>query len=271
MIIEQRTTNKVQLTLRDKIIISARPVYKKDTLKQYLSEKGAVVIDFPMIEISAAEIDDRIKNILSKLDSFHWIVFTSRNGVKYFFKALKELDHNINNLQSVKIAVIGRSTEEEVKKNGLTPFLVTKGNTSEDLLKEIHSEVQNSIFTVNVLLALGCLASDTMENGLSMIAEVTRIDMYKTTKPRSYSIETLNMIKNNKYYIITFTSPSQVQNFLKITQITNNEQLTKCACIGSTTEKELLKNGIKPVLVSSKSDGITFAKEIEHYLLNLKS
>lgn len=133
----------------------------------------------------------------------------------------------------------------------------------------MHSEIQNSIFTVSVLLSLGCLASDKIEKGLSKIADVTRIELYNTTEPHSYSDEIAEMIKNNQYNIIIFTSPSQVQNFLKILNLKSkiiNLKLNT-ACIGRTTEKEIIKNGIKPALVSSKSDGLTFAKEIEHFLI----
>jgi uroporphyrinogen-III synthase len=76
------------------------------------------------------------------------------------------------------------------------------------------------------------------------------------------------MIKDNNYDIIAFTSPSQVRNFMKIFRSTINYQLsTKFACIGKTTEKEILKYGIKPLIVSPKSDGINFAKEIEKQLI----
>lgn len=83
-----------------------------------------------MIEIYPVTIDDKIKSVFSRLSTFHWIVFTSRNGVEYFCKTFKELNHDINILKHVKIAVVGKSTAEEVRKNGLTPFLISAGNTS---------------------------------------------------------------------------------------------------------------------------------------------
>ena len=265
----KQAKKKEEQTLQGKVIISARPVTDNDTLKKYLSAKGAKVIDFPMIEFSASEIDYKIKNIFNELDSFHWLVFTSRNGVDYFFQAFSRLDSDKEALNHLKIAVVGKATAEEVRKYGLNPTLISSGNTSDDLMKELEAEIQNSVLTVKLLLSLGSMASDSLEKGLSRIADVTRINLYETSQPQSCSAETLSIIKNSKYNIITFTSPSQVQNFIKIlnlkSKIVNSK--FKMACIGKTTEKEILKHGMKPVLVSTKSDGLIFAQEIEHYLI----
>ena len=53
--------------LQNKIIISTRPLAKDDELKKYLSENGAFVIDFPLIEIIGISIDDDSKKIIENL------------------------------------------------------------------------------------------------------------------------------------------------------------------------------------------------------------
>lgn len=249
-------------TLAHKIIISTRPLTENDSLKDYLIEKGATVLDFPMIEICPVDLNDQIIYTLQNIISYQWIVFTSKNGVEYFYKLLNSLKIKTEKLALVKIAVIGKKTSEEVLKNNFKPFFVSLGNTSEDLLQELSGKIK---INEKVLLPLGELAADTLEKGLTEIGTITRINVYKTSAPKVISEDILEKIRKNNYHLIVFTSPSGFRNFI----ITMNENRIvtdfRIACIGKTTEKEILKNNFKPLLVSSKSDGENFAKELETF------
>lgn len=255
------------ITLADKIIISTRPLTKNDSVKEYLTEKGAKVLDFPMIEICTIKLDNRITNILQNIITYQWIVFTSKNGVESFYKLLKSLKINTETLVSIKIAVIGKKTSEEVRKNNCEPFFVSKGNTSEDFLHELSKEIK---INDSILLPLGELAADTLEKGLTVIGPVNRINVYKTSIPKVISQEILEIIIKNNYNLIVFTSPSGVKNF-KITMKANKIYADfRIGCIGKTTEKQILKYNFKPLVVSSIATGENFAKELETFFITNK-
>lgn len=245
--------------LENKIIISTRPISKNDSIKNHLTEKGATVLDFPMIEICPNDLNESIKTTLQKINSYQWIVFTSKNGVEYFFKYLNSLNIHSENISAAKIAVIGKETSEEVLKNKCTPFLISSGNTSEDLLKEISEKIKTC---ENVLFAIGELAGNTLEKGLSEIANITRINVYKTIRPNFISKDIIERIKNDNYNIIIFTSPSGFMNFKIIMNEHKIFSEFRVACIGKTTEKEILKYTCNPFFVSSKTDGEIFVKEL---------
>lgn len=249
-------------SLTNKIIISTRPLAEEDSIKGYLTEKGALVLDFPMIEIADPELTDDLKANILDISSFQWLVFTSKNGVKFFFKLLHQLGLTIDSLASIKIAVVGKITAKEVKNNGVVPFLVSSGNTSQDLLQELLTIVQPH---EKVFLSLAELADDTLENGLSDLALPTRLNAYKTIQPATYSQEIVKKIRENAYDMILFTSASGVQNFNRLMAEQNIHSTFRAACIGTTTEKEMLKFNYTPLLVSSRSNGGTFAQELEQY------
>ena len=248
--------------LENKVIISTRPLSQDDSMINYLTQQGAIVNEFPMIEISQAEIDDNISETLEQIDSFNWIIFTSKNGVKYFFNILKKLDLSITS-ENIKFALIGNVTSEELLKNGFKPHFVSSGNTSEYLLNELSNGMIG--INDNILLCLGNLATTTLEDGLSAIAMVTRINVYDTNEPKNISKEIISKIKEDKYDIIIFTSPSGFSNFLRVMKKNDCSGEYRITCIGKTTEKEILKHKHKPLFISTKSDGINFAKEIEKY------
>lgn len=250
-------------TLIDKIIISTRPLNEDDSIKDYLFEKGATVLDFPMIKIFPVTLTDEIRNLLQNINEYQWIVFTSKNGVKYFFEFLNELEINFDVLSAIKIAVVGKKTAAEVVKYYRQPDLISSGNNSADLAYEL-AEVLKS--TDKVLLALAELANNKLEERITNSCIVNRFNVYLTEDEDAVSDSIIERIKNDDYHIILFTSPSGFRHFTKIMFENNIYSNIRAACIGTTTEEEMLKNNCKPILVSTRSEGESFARQLENYL-----
>lgn len=240
--------------LENKIIISTRPLSDDDTLKKSLTEKGATVLDFPMIRIVINSLNTEIQTTFANINTFEWLLFTSKNGVDSFFKILKE----VKPVSLPKIAVIGQTTAKEVLKNGIEPELVSSGNTSEDFIGELKTKLRSED---SVLVIQGELADTKLEHQLS---SATRLNVYKTIKTVNHSAEIINRIKADDYDMLVFTSPSGFRNFVKVMN-ENNCNNFKIACIGKTTEKEILHLGYTPLIVSAKSSGDFFTNEIERY------
>ena len=131
---------------------------------------------------------------------------------------------------------------------------------------EIKREIQP---TDKVLLALGELAEDKLQTGLDGICLAERINVYKTIDLEYTTTEIIDRIKDDKYDIILFTSPSGFRNFYKIMLENKVATTFRMACIGTTTENEMLKNNCQPLVVSPKSDAESFANAIEKYLIQL--
>jgi uroporphyrinogen-III synthase len=179
-------------TLENRVIISTRPVSSDDNLHDNLIQNGATVLEFPMIEIKCARVDENIKRVLLEIELCDWIIFTSKNGVASFFSLLEKIRCSKEIPSSVKIATIGKTTEEEVRKNGAAPFFVSSGTTSADLLKELsNGQIK---FNEIVLLPLGNLAKDILEKGLTSVANPTRINVYETIEAKNVSTEIIDRI-----------------------------------------------------------------------------
>jgi uroporphyrinogen-III synthase len=242
-------------SLENKIIISTRPLSDDDTIKKSLSEKGALVLDFPMIKIVINALNTEIQTVFTNINTFEWLLFTSKNGVDCFFKILK----HVETVSLPKIAVIGKTTANEVRKNGFEPELISSGSTSEDFIRELTTKLSSDD---SVLLIQGELADTKFENNLT---SAKRLNIYKTIDTEEHSIDIIKRIKANNYDMLVFTSPSGFRNFVKIMNKNNCNANYKIACIGKTTEKEVLQQGYTPLIVSAKSSGSFFTDEIERY------
>jgi len=249
--------------LQEKIIINTRPDGVDDQIDVALKEIGVKVITMPLIEIIPMPISYNTKLDIVQNNGYQWVVFTSRNGVDLFFHQI-EWNQDMLSLP-FKTAVFGERTALALQEKGYNPDLINVQNRAEDLSKELLPLLHPD---EKVLLVLGNLASDMMQEQLRTIVHVDRLNVYRTTFVQSIHDDIVQRIVQNKYDMIIFTSPSGVQSFLHhIAGIINLREL-KAACIGITTERALLKAGISPLVVANPSGKIGLIKGIEGYFAN---
>ncbi len=251
--------------LKDKIIISTRPLEPGDSLPDILKICGAKLLSLPMIEITPSSLDSQMIEQLNKLESYDWIFFTSKNGVINFFKHLIDVKGNTELPKTIKIAVVGYKTGLELEYYGYTPTLISDENTSEELLNQFYEKYKPE--NLKILLSLGNLADNTLSNRLSTENKVIRINVYQTVKPDYADPEIIDLLKNDQYNLIIFTSPSTFTNFCSFFESDQIGKL-KMLSIGATTTKAINEAGFEPVITAKKSnaEGIRDAI-IEYYQL----
>ncbi len=232
--------------LKDKVFISTRPANDSDELTQLFANVGATLLQMPLIEILPKPLSKEESAVISHLENFQWLIFTSVNGVKYFFENLAvELPF------SVQIAVIGNKTEKNLNDLGYSASFKNPGSTGEEFAEAFAEKIRNNGKS-KILLALGNLARKVIQDKLADYATCTRIDVYETKEAESVEKKTIEKIENNDYEMLIFTSPSGIQRFVKLV---NKNLLPKIriACIGETTAKAAIENNIEPKVVATTS------------------
>ena len=77
-----------QRPLLGKTIAVTRAREQASDLVERLSDLGAACLEFPTIRVAPAQDSGPLNAALAKLKQYDWIVFTSVNGVGYFFESL---------------------------------------------------------------------------------------------------------------------------------------------------------------------------------------
>jgi len=239
------------MTLNNKILISTVDTNKSVAIKNIFQPLGATIIDFPMIEITSTELSPSDRNIILKTDSFDWIIFTSAYGVSYFYSLLLEMNKKKKLSGSVKIAAIGQSTAKAVEKTDRSPDFIGTGATSEDLVNQLIEK--GLINNKKVLIPLGNLAPDLIQEKLSTIASVTRINVYKTIPAKTTSTVVIDIITNNHYDMILFTSPSAIDNFVETMSKKRLTPELRIASIGIVTTAAAKKHGLECIITAKDS------------------
>jgi uroporphyrinogen-III synthase len=245
--------------LNGKIIINTRPEGSEDLIGNALKELGANVLVMPLIEILQFQIPKEVISDILK-NRYQWLVFTSKNGVDQLFNQLGLVQ--TSGKLPFKNAVFGERTALALKEKGFIPDLINLQNTSDDLIKDLYPRIRPG---EKVLLVLGDLATNLMEEKLKSKAQVERINVYRTVSVQSVDEEILQLIVNNNYDLILFTSPSGFNSFWRLTEKLINPAFLKIACLGPTTEEAILAKGIKPVVVAKPSGRAGLIKGVEDY------
>lgn len=255
----------MSLLLQDKIFISTRPEGQSGELEQLFSSAGAKVVEMPLVKIQPTLLNELELKYFKELHYFNWLIFTSTNGVRYFFENLKEIQGNHKLPESLQLAVIGIKTEQVLNSYGYKVSFINPGSTGEDFAHAFRQELKRENQKPSVLLALGNLARTVIQDQLSEVAVCTRVNLYKTELPETLDENVMQLILNDNYEMLIFTSPSGVKNFLNLAGKIQPQKI-RMACIGETTSKTAFENNIIPKVVAknSSAEGL-FESILNHY------
>jgi uroporphyrinogen III methyltransferase/synthase len=233
-----------QKTLFGKGIVITRPERQADELAVLLEKEGAQAINFPTIKIVPPQDWNALDGAINKLDMYDWLIFTSANGVQYFFERLFALNKDIRALKGIKICCIGPATAEQITKRGIKVDLVPEHYISEGILK---SFAEIDMQKKKVLIPRAAQARDILPEGLKkMGALVDVVTAYATVSSGEKKKKLEELIREKHIDVITFTSSSTITNFLEIMgkDFSIPPQI-KIACIGPVTAATARKAGLK--------------------------
>ena len=120
-------------------VVITRPERQADDLARLLAAQGANPIAFPTIAIEQPSSWSELDKALDQLESYNWLIFTSANGVQFFFKRLREKGRDIRDLKGIKICCIGPATAGQIETRGLRVDLVPDEYIAEGILKSFAS------------------------------------------------------------------------------------------------------------------------------------
>ncbi|MFS1513930.1 uroporphyrinogen-III C-methyltransferase [Chengkuizengella sp. SCS-71B] len=242
-----------------KRVLVTRARSQASELADQIDDLGGEAVEFPVIELKQPENEQTLNQLdkaLQRLDSYHWIIFTSVNGVEYFFKRLRDLGIDIRSMQNARIAAIGPKTANSLAERGLVVSSIPKQFQGEGLLEEILPELEEGQF---VLLPRADIAREYLPKKLSELGlNVTEVDVYENVICDHGLEEVLTYIDKNRLHIITFTSSSTVRNLVEILEKNGYDAKQylsgiQIVCIGPITAKTAKEFGFSITKVANEA------------------
>ena len=230
---------------------------------------GAEVIVFPTIEIVPPLRWDALDQAVDRLRTYDWIIFTSANGVHFFWQRLKKRKRRLP--PSLKVCAIGPATAKALKGKGVPVHYVPKKYIAEAVLQGFE---EVDLRGKRILLARARIARDVLPKGLrKMGAKLDVVETYRTVKPRAGGRKLRRLLAEEKIDVITFTSSSTVNHFVDLLKKENIKTALKgvsIACIGPVTARTAKARGLKVVVQPDQYTIPGLAQAIAKYFIPLK-
>ncbi|MEI6466465.1 MAG: uroporphyrinogen-III synthase [Verrucomicrobiota bacterium] len=202
-----------KLPLAGRRVAVTRAREQSPELSGKLSVLGAEVIELPLITVSA-EIDKyALVDVFGELGGYDWIVFTSANGVRYFFDEFHRIYDDIRSLGLLRCAAVGDTTAAAIRAQHLKVECQPKVATAAALAHDMIAT--GSLDSAKVLVITGNLNRDEFVIQLEDArAIVDRLQVYKTEKTDLSADPSAADFRERGADAILFASSSAVQSFV---------------------------------------------------------
>jgi len=237
--------------LHGRRILITRARHQVDSFRRELVDLGASVVEIPTIEIRRLPTDDRVRNAIKNLTRTALVIFASANAVDIFFQMLLTTGSDARALHNSKLCAIGQETADALVGHGLRPELVTSEYTAEGLANALEGWELNGL---RVLVPRAEIARDALPSLLANRgAEVDILPVYRAVCPPEAGPALLRLFDAEGVDVITFTSSSTVNNFVRafpedrLPAILGDAEI---ACMGPVTADSARKLGLGVSIVA---------------------
>ncbi len=204
---------------------------------------------------SDSKIFSDIFNLIANRSS-GYIIFLSSNAVEVFFDVATTfniVDEIVNYLNSkFYIVAIGPATETSLKKHRIVVKTIPKDHSSMGII-DFFSQLKINAYESKIIIPRSMKADNYLKEKLVELGFVVdEFYIYNVVPAEidSIWIEFLGLLRKNKIDSLIFTSPSNVNYFIKIIQQYSSDllplvcKINTLLSIGPLTSKELTKYNI---------------------------
>jgi uroporphyrinogen III methyltransferase/synthase len=203
---------------------------------------------------------------ITRLSKYDWAVFTSVNGVRYFFDRLPIVGCDLRELKGVKICAIGPRTADAVRELGIRVNLTPKEFRAEAIIKALGTK---KIRGRRFLLPRAEKAREVLPGEIKRLGgKMDVVPAYRTVRPRKGADELKKLFALGLIDCVTFTSSSTVTNFVKTFKKGALGELlkdVKIACIGPITAETARGFGLRVDMMPKKYTVSALAETMAEY------
>lgn len=243
---------QVQLPLEGKRVGLTGTPSMAEKLHLLLEEAGAQVQIVSESTVQTLPLNNELENLCD--GDPHWLVFTSANGVRVFYREVLRRGLDLRRFHACKFAVIGAATGAALREGGIQPDLCPENvYTSEALGEELCAAVKPGEDVVLLRSALATrILPETLAKGGITPRELSLYTVQGNARMQPPALEDLD-------YLV-FSSAGGVEVFLK--QYGRIPKKCICACIGTTAAQPLGNQSKERVLIAKRASAEALVAEI---------
>jgi len=198
-----------------KRILVTRAAHQSGSLAALLRDEGAQPILAPTIRIAPPLDSGPLRDAVTHLDCYDWILFTSGNSVDAVFSSISDAGLDVRALVGTKVCAIGVKTQQALTSRGIQADLVPDDARAEGV---VAAMVPLLAERTRILLPRAEVAREILPESLREAgAEVDVVPAYQNLPPEHQEAERIRrLVDPAECEAILFTSSSTVQNLVDV-------------------------------------------------------
>lgn len=252
-------------------IVVTRAREQASGMANALAGLGAAVSECPAIDIRPLEDYAILDAAIDRIADYDWLIFTSANGVKYFWERLARAGKDSRALAGAKVAVIGPATGEALRERGIAADLTPQTYVAESVAESLMARQGEGIEGLRVLLPRAQVARSALPDELARAGAIVDVaPAYKAVPAAACGEEVRGLLAANLLDCVSFGSSSTVRNFLDVVpaNLLLASSRVKLAAIGPITAETLREYGLKAEIMPAKFTIPALVKAIAGYFSN---
>ncbi|MCB0129467.1 MAG: uroporphyrinogen-III synthase [Caldilineaceae bacterium] len=237
-----RTSGSLTGPLAGQRVVVTRSEEQNAAFAQALEAAGAVPILCPTIAVVALGVPT-FRREVEALQPDDWLLFTSTNAVRFFFQQATAHGMDAEIVACIQVAAVGRATADALCEHGCTVDAMPAAFTGVELAATLAQQTGGTLDGRRALLPRSSIGRAEIVHALAAAgAQVTDLAIYDTVAVEPPPA-TRALIRNG-VDIVTFTSPSTVNNFFAAIPPAHIGD-AKIAVIGPTTGEAVRTWGLE--------------------------
>ncbi|NMC19240.1 MAG: uroporphyrinogen-III C-methyltransferase [Thermogutta sp.] len=223
--------------------VVTRPEHQVGKIRDMLVELGAEVLTQPAVEIVPPDDWAEVDAAIADLAAFDWVVFSSANGVRFFFDRIRQLGRDARAFGAARIAAIGPGTAEELQRFQIRADLLPPEFRAESLAETLSAQGQGRRY----LLVRASRGRPTLAEALVQAGkEVKQVVAYVNRDIETPNPDIVARIRDGSIHWMTVTSSSIAASLVRL--FGENLRRVRLASISPVTSDTLRGLGFEPTV-----------------------
>ncbi len=194
-------------------VLVTRPQHQTAEFARRFEELGARCLLQPAIEIAEPESWSAVDDALARISTYHWLVFSSANGVRFLLERLLDKHGDARLLAGVRIAAIGDRTAATLREYRLNADLTPQEFRAEALAECLLPHAAGGRF----LLARASRGRELLGEQLTAAgAAVEQIVVYESRDVPRADEQVVAELRAGRIDWITVTSSAIARSLVKL-------------------------------------------------------
>ena len=224
-------------------IMVTRPLRQASSLASSLAEMGANVVLQPAIAITEPEDWQPVDAAIERLSEYDWLVFSSTNGVQFFFERLFKLGRDLRAMGSIKLASVGPRTADELASYRLQVDVKPDDFHSESLTAALANDARGKRF----LLPRASRGRDVLPDDLQTAGGIVdQIVVYRSQDVERPDSDVATRLAEGDIHWITVTSSAIARSLVQM--FGDDLRQSRLASLSPITSNTLRELGFEPAI-----------------------